>query len=76
MELWEPNKGLQWVKAHERATATGGKTNENKLQGRRLGSHRLHKPPWRKYNWIDNNLSERSSFLFGNESRGRDFRAG
>ena len=47
-------RALVWVRAHERAL--GGKTNEAKFQGLRMGSQMCHKPPWdmRKYNWIAN----------------------
>ena len=47
-------RALEWVRAHERAT--GGKTNEAKFQGIRMGSQMRQKPPWdvRKYNWIAN----------------------
>eukprot|EP00967_Tisochrysis_lutea_P001243 scaffold1640_cov37-Tisochrysis_lutea.AAC.1 len=47
-------QALMWVRTHERAT--GGKTNEAKFQGIRMGSQRTQKPPWdmRKYNWIEN----------------------
>ena len=37
-------QALQWMKAHE--NATGGKTNEAKFQGIRMGSQRAQKPPW------------------------------
>ena len=37
-------RALLWVRKHERAT--GGKTNEAKFQGIRMGSQKTQKPPW------------------------------